>query len=217
MPREWGGLRPEQVAQWINFEQGNAGWSYRSGEKSMFSRQAEGVAHLWNGLSRDRVALLADEVGTGKTFQALGVVALLWRMNPKAKVLVMAPNRDICQHWENELAAFVKHHYREADGRVKQGDKAIPAAAAFYGLHELTEAIEKRLEQERPTQLYITSIRSLSGLLKGDGKAGRERPPSVRPGTTTDASRQRWAQTDSTWWSWTRHTTSATRRAARSG
>ncbi len=173
MPRVWGGLRPEQVAQWINFEQGNAGWSYRSGEKSMFSRQAEGVAHLWNGLSRDRVALLADEVGTGKTFQALGVIALLWRMNPKAKVLVMAPNRDICQHWENELAAFVKHHYREADGRVKQGDKAIPAAAAFYGLHELTEAIEKRLEQERPTQLYITSIRSLSGLLKGDEKAGK--------------------------------------------
>lgn len=168
MPREWGGLRPEQVAQWINFEQGNAGWSYRPGEKSMSSRQAEGVAHLWNGLSRDRVALLADEVGTGKTFQALGVVALLWRMNPKAKVLVMAPNRDICQHWENELAAFVKHHYREADGRVKQGDKAIPAAAAFYGLHELTEAIEKRSEQERPTQLYITSIRSLSGLLTGD-------------------------------------------------
>lgn len=173
MSREWGGLRPEQVSQWINFEQGNAGWSYRPDEKSMSSRQAEGVAHLWNGLSRDKVALLADEVGTGKTFQALGVVALLWRMDPKARVLVMAPNRDICQHWENELAAFVKHHYREADGRVKQGDKAIPAAAAFYGLHELTEAIEKRSEQERPTQLYITSIRSLSGLLTGDEKADK--------------------------------------------
>lgn len=173
MSKEWGGLRPEKVSQWINFEQGNAGWSYRSGEKSMSSRQAEGVAHLWNGLSRYRVALLADEVGTGKTFQALGVVTLLWRINPKAKVLVMAPNRDICQHWENELAAFVKHHYREADGRVKKGDKAIPAAAAFYGLHELTEAIEKRSEQEQPTQLYIASIRSLSGLLTGDEKADK--------------------------------------------
>lgn len=134
----------------------------------MSSRQAEGVAHLWNGLSRDRVALLADEVGTGKTFQALGVVVLLWRMNPKAKVLVMAPNRDICKHWENELNAFVKHHYREADGCVKQGDAVVPAVASFYGLHELTEAIEGRSEQEKPTQLYITSIRSLSGLLSGD-------------------------------------------------
>ncbi|QDH58330.1 DEAD/DEAH box helicase [Pandoraea pnomenusa] len=168
MSREWGGLRPEQVSQYINFEQGNAEWIYQPNEKSMSSRQAEGVAHLWNGLSRDRVALLADEVGTGKTFQALGVITLLWRMAPKAKVLVMAPNRDICQHWENELAAFVKHHYREADGRVKHGDEAIPAAAAFYGLHQLTEAIEKRSEQTQPTQLYITSIRSLSGLLTGD-------------------------------------------------
>lgn len=173
MTKEWGGLRPEQVSQWINFEQGNADWSYRPGDKSMSSRQAEGVAHLWNGLSRDRVALLADEVGTGKTFQALGVVLLLWRRNPKAKVLVMAPNRDICQHWKNELAAFVKHHYREADGRVKLGETAIPATAAFYGLHELTEAIEKRSEQERPTQLYITSIRSLSVLLASDEKADK--------------------------------------------
>lgn len=174
MARAWGGLRPEQVSQWINFDQNNANWSYNPDERNMSSRQAEGVAHLWNGLSRDKVALLADEVGTGKTFQALGVVALLWRMKPKAKVLVMAPNRDICQHWANELAAFVKHHYRKADGRVKQGDKAIPIAAAFYGLRELTEAIEMRSEQERPIQLYITSIRSLSGLLKGDEKINKE-------------------------------------------
>lgn len=171
MSRKWGGLRPEQVSQWINFEQDNANWSYRPDEKSMSSRQTEGVAYLWNGLSRHGVALLADEVGTGKTFQALGVVTLLWRMAPKARVLVMAPNRDICQHWENELAAFVKHHYRESDGRVKQGDKAIPTAAAFYGLHELTEAIEKQSAQEQSTQFYITSIRSLSGLLKSDEKA----------------------------------------------
>lgn len=173
MAKGWGGLRPEQVAQWINFEQGNPNWSYQIDEKSMSSRQAEGVAHLWNGLSRDRVALLADEVGTGKTFQALGVVVLLWRMNPKAKVLVMAPNRDICRHWENELNAFVKHHYREADGRVKHGDAVVPAVGAFYGLHELTEAIENRSEQEKPTQLYITSIRSLSGLLSGDEVANK--------------------------------------------
>lgn len=180
MVRKWGGLRPEQVSQWINFEQDNACWSYRPDEKSMSSRQAEGVAHLWNGLSRHKVALLADEVGTGKTFQALGVVTLLWRMRPKARILVMAPNRDICQHWENELAAFVKHHYREADGRVKQGDQAIPAAAAFYGLKELTEAIEKQSEQQAPIQLYITSIRALSGLLKGDEKPSKkERAKSV--------------------------------------
>lgn len=134
----------------------------------MASRQAEGVAHLWNRLSSERVALLADEVGTGKTFQALGVAALLWRMSPAAKVLVMAPNRDICHHWELELAAFVDHHYREADGRVKQGDKPVPPVGAHYGLEALTQAIESRSQQEKPAQLYVTSIHSLSGLVDGD-------------------------------------------------
>lgn len=174
MPRPWGGVRPNQVSQWINFEQGNPGWHYQpDAPPSMASRQAEGVAHLWNCLSRNGVALLADEVGTGKTFQALGVAALLWRMSPAAKVLVMAPNRDICHHWELELAAFVHHHYREADGRVKQGDKPVPSVGAHYGLEGLTQAIESRSQQERPAQFYVTSIHSLSGLVGGDEKGDK--------------------------------------------
>lgn len=168
MPKSWGGLRPEQVSRLINFEQGNPDWQYRAdAPPSMASRQAEGVAYLWNRLSSKRVALLADEVGTGKTFQALGVAALLWRLSPTAKVLVMAPNRDICRHWELELTAFVKHHYRETDGRVKQGDKVVPPMGAHYGLEALTQAIESRAQQEQPAQFYVTSIHSLSGLVSG--------------------------------------------------
>jgi hypothetical protein len=168
MPKDWGGLRPEQVARWINFEQDNPGWTYDPGARAtMASRQAEGVAHLWNLLSSHHVALLADEVGTGKTFQALGVASLLWKMTPGAKVLVMAPNRDICRHWKLELAAFVRFHYREEDGRVKAEDEAVPPVGAHYGLRELTEAIENRSEQKQPAQFYVTTIHSLSGLLDG--------------------------------------------------
>jgi hypothetical protein len=179
MPKPWGGLRPEQVSRWINFEQGNPAWQYQAdAPPSMASRQAEGVAYLWNRLSSARVALLADEVGTGKTFQALGVAALLWRMSPSAKVLVMAPNRDICRHWELELASFVRHHYRANDGRVKQDDRPVPPVGAHYGLEALTEAIESRSQQAQPAQFYVTSIHSLSGLVDGDekddkGKAAR--------------------------------------------
>lgn len=174
MPKPWGGLRPEQVSRWINFEQGNPAWQYQAdAPPSMASRQAEGVAYLWNRLSSARVALLADEVGTGKTFQALGVAALLWRMSPAAKVLVMAPNRDICRHWELELTAFVQHHYREADGRVKQGDQPVPPVDVHYGLEGLTQAIESRLQQERPAQFYVTSIHSLSGLIGSDEKGDK--------------------------------------------
>jgi hypothetical protein len=167
-------LRPEQVSQWINFEQGNPQWRYdASGGHGMAARQVEGVAHLWNRLSHERVALLADEVGTGKTFQALGVAALLWRMAPRAKVLVMAPNRDICLHWQRELKAFVKDHYRTSDGRVKAGDEPVPRVDMRYGLEDLVKAIESRDEGDEAGRLYVTSIHSLSGLVDSDVKGNR--------------------------------------------
>lgn len=130
----------------------------------MASRQAEGVAYLWNLLSRHRLALLADEVGMGKTIQALGVAALLWKMRPSAKVLVMAPNRDICAHWQREFIAFTRFHYREADGRVKAitDGQPIPPVGLHYRLPELVTAIENGSS----AQLYLTTIHSLSGLVE---------------------------------------------------
>ena len=124
---DWGALRPEDVSQWINFHRQDKNWQYTKEQAvSMESKQAEGVAYLWNLLSMNNVALLADEVGMGKTFQALGVASLLWKMKPDARVLVMAPNRDICKHWKREYAAFVRHHYREIDHCVKYAENLDP-------------------------------------------------------------------------------------------
>lgn len=85
------------------------------------------MAGLWNKLSSYGAALLADEVGTGKTLQALGVMALLWQKQPDARVLVMAPNRDICRHWEREYRKFIKTHYKKSDGIVRGWDGGAPA------------------------------------------------------------------------------------------
>jgi len=167
MSKHWGGLRPEQVSTWINFDT-HADWRYLSdAPPSMASRQVEGVAHLWNLLSKHRVALLADEVGMGKTFQALGIAALLWKIKPDARVLVMAPNRDICAHWQREFAAFTRFHYREADNCVKaSGDgQPIPLVETHYRLRELASAIENHSEHEDTGRLYLTTIHSLSFLL----------------------------------------------------
>ena len=166
-------MQPAQVAKIINFDEDDTGWDYvADAAPSMASRQAEGVAHLWNLLSTHRVALLADEVGMGKTFQALGVATLLWRMKPDAKVLVMAPNRDICEHWEKEFETFVALHYRQADDHVKCRDdgEPMPRVEKHYQLEDLTEAIERRLDQEQPAQLYITTIHSLSRLVGDPGE-----------------------------------------------
>lgn len=167
---EWGALLPETVADWINFDRSNPQWHYEGQEStSMASRQAEGVAYLWNLLSRHGVALLADEVGMGKTFQALGVAALLWKMKPDAKVLVMAPNRDICAHWRREYLAFVQFHYRLVDHCVKNGVDGGPVQSIQMcsRLDELATAVE-----EGAGHLYLTTIHALSGLVPAEKKGG---------------------------------------------
>jgi len=158
----WGALRPDNVAGWINFDRNNSKWFYDKNSASMANRQAEGVAYLWNLLALHNVALLADEVGMGKTFQALGVASLLWKMKPDAKVLVMAPNRDICMHWRREFQTFVRDHYREVDHCVKNSANfgPIQSIQTCWRLADLAEAVESGTGH-----LYLTTIHSLSGLV----------------------------------------------------
>lgn len=158
----WGALTPERVSGWITFDREQTDWTYHKSDKSMPARQAEGVAGLWNKLGKYGAALLADEVGTGKTLQALGVMALLWKTKPNARVLVMAPNRDICRHWQQEYAKFVRSHYRESDGVVRSCDgEPVHKAEAAWSLGELADAVEKKTNN-----LFITTIYSLSGLVR---------------------------------------------------
>lgn len=168
MSEFWRRLKPIDVAKWINFGGVNGEWTYVPDQPTgMAALQTEGVAHLWSVLSRSPVALLADEVGMGKTFEALGVAALLWRKKPDAKVLVIAPNRDICLHWQKEFGSFTRDLYVKADDFVKskKDGKPVPPIGAHYRLPELTEAIEQRSKDKAPAQFYITTIHALSGLL----------------------------------------------------
>ena len=165
----WGALTPEKVCGWITFDREREDWTYREGDPAMAARQAEGVAGLWNKLGCHRTALLADEVGTGKTLQALGIMALLWKMRSDARVLVMAPNRDICRHWQREYAKFVRTHYRKADDvvrRISDGEPVHEAKMA-WSLGDLADAVEARTQQ-----FFITTIYSLSGLVRGEHDEG---------------------------------------------
>ncbi|MCL1488063.1 MULTISPECIES: DEAD/DEAH box helicase [unclassified Marinobacter] len=160
----WGKLRPETVTDWINFDRRQPDWYYRPDDReSMAAKQTEGVAYLWNLLSEHGLALLADEVGMGKTFQALGVAALLWKMKPNAKVLVMAPNRDLCLHWRREFETLVRWHYRPVDHTVKNGvdGMLVPSVEICTTLTSLDAAVNRGVGH-----LYLTTIHSLSGLLR---------------------------------------------------
>ncbi len=172
----------------MNFDALKPGYEYsRTQSPSMPSLQTEGVAYLCNLLARRRVALLADEVGMGKTLQALGVAAMLWQRKPSARILVMAPNRDICMHWENELNALVRDHYRKTDGVVMSAQGGlVPQVEAHYRLRDLQEAIGRDTDDQTRGKLYLTTIYSLSGLVVGmddaDGPITEKRRLAARAG-----------------------------------
>jgi len=167
---KWGALTPEMVSDWINFDRDNKQWQYEAGNAiSMAAKQAEGVAYLWNTLSLHKVAVLADEVGMGKTFQALGVISLLWKMKPHAKILVMAPNRDICLHWVREYYEFLESHYREIDHLVRNSADGGPVNNPHlcWNLLSLVESLKNG-----KGNLFFTTIYALSGLVPQDDKMG---------------------------------------------
>lgn len=90
--------------------------------------QLAGAVALHNLLERHNVAYLADEVGMGKTYVALGAMALLRHFNPECRVLVIAPRENIQRKWIKELGNFTKNNVRFADLRVKslRGGPARP-------------------------------------------------------------------------------------------
>ncbi|WP_278351290.1 DEAD/DEAH box helicase [Marinobacter nauticus] len=173
---DWGLLSPEMVSEWINFNGGQKDWHYSAQDRqSMPAKQTEGVAYLWNLLAEQKVALLADEVGMGKTFQALGVAALLWKMKPDARILVMAPNRDLCLHWRREFNNLVASHYRVVDHTVKNSVDGgpVPSVEICKSLADLNAAVMRGV-----SHFYLTTIHSLSGLLRGEELDNR-RPDKI--------------------------------------
>lgn len=166
MSHTWGTLQPETVAEYINFDPNNNPDGSLPPLGGMAFKQTEGVAFLWNTLNEHGVALLADEVGMGKTFQALAVCCLLWRSKPDAKVMVMAPNGIICQHWEKEYRAFVKEHYSQVDMLVKTTANHEPVHKARFCNH-LWELSDEAFDSHN---FMLTKISSLSYLTKNADK-----------------------------------------------
>jgi hypothetical protein len=81
--------------------------------------QLEGAVALHNILERHGIAYLADEVGMGKTYVALGVIALLRHFKANTRVLVIAPRENSQRKWQKEMQLFVKRNVRVSDMRVR--------------------------------------------------------------------------------------------------
>ena len=145
----------------ISLETANAliNFSGRSEAAKEFSPiQLEGAVAIHNILAREGFAYLADEVGMGKTYVALGAISLMRHFNPTLRVLYLAPRANIQQKWLKEIGNFVQNNWKVLDNRVKSIDgKPVVSPKVCENLRELFQAVTDESGWD-----YLTRLTSFS-------------------------------------------------------
>ena len=144
----------EVAGQLVDFggKQGGLG-----GLAGMAASQLEGAVAVHNILARERFAYLADEVGMGKTYVALGAAALMRYFNPSLRVLYIAPRENIQRKWRKELGNFTANNWKHADQRVRTvQDTPVDRGVFCNGLHDW--ALHVVRDPSRDAFLRLTSF-----------------------------------------------------------
>ncbi len=98
--------------------------------KQLGDIQLKGAVALYNMIADPEVGMgyLADEVGMGKTYIALSVVALMRYFNPTLRVLYICPSRNVQEKWDREYKSFTHHNVKVAQNRIRtiEGEPASP-------------------------------------------------------------------------------------------
>jgi superfamily II DNA or RNA helicase len=129
----------------------------RIGQGHRAEEQLEGAVAIHNILQEHRVAYLADEVGMGKTYVALGALALFRHFNPGFRVLILAPRENIQRKWMKEATNFAKNNVRFADLRVKAlGGHPARRLVACENLSELVR--ESLVDPDRDFFVRMSSF-----------------------------------------------------------
>ena len=149
-------------------------FSTRIGAGHRADEQLDGAVALHNLLCRNHVAYLADEVGMGKTYVALGALALFRHYDPRFRVLILSPRENIQRKWMKEMGNFVANNVRFADMRVKalDGRPARPLVACANLVQLLAETIT---DPERDFFARMTSFSLPTGAQPGLDSPGAGR------------------------------------------
>ncbi len=136
--------------------------------------QLRGAVAIHNILERHRRAYLADEVGMGKTYVALGAIALFRHFDPNFRILVIAPRQNIQRKWQKELTNFVKHNVRFADLRIAApGGRLARPLVSCENLVSLVN--EASIDPQRDFFIRMTSFSLASGTGEDDLKKQRDK------------------------------------------
>ncbi|MYG12540.1 MAG: hypothetical protein F4171_07045 [Gammaproteobacteria bacterium] len=120
-------IRPEDLDEVINLTVPG-----KKDTVSMANTQRKGIAALYNILCEGPVAYLADEVGMGKTYQALGLAALVWSEKPNARILFISPRQNLQEKWVDDYKRFFASNYRRDQ---KVGDDRVTSVLFRQPIH----------------------------------------------------------------------------------
>src|SRR5262245_49530904 len=83
-------------------------------------RQLATVVRVTGLLGARRTGFLADDVGMGKTFEAIALIATLRRIRPRARVLVVAPTPLMRSKWIREMTQFFHQNVLDPTDGLRQ-------------------------------------------------------------------------------------------------
>jgi hypothetical protein len=158
------------IHEYIDFD--GAGESEQSDTAKL---QSMGVAALWHRIQEDNFAYLADEVGMGKTRQAMGVIATQFLRKPDSRVVIICPGKPLQDQWKSEWHTFISCCLREnekhkGDGVLKSAlDSRVKQPLALH--NRLSEFANSLLLDE--DRLHLLRYSSFSRPIGFNGKDSR--------------------------------------------
>ena len=108
-------LTASAVRSYVNFDGGTTIDLDGSAQAQL---QSQGVSAVWQLLNTKGYAYLADEVGMGKTRQAMGIIATQFLSDPKSHVVIVCPGKTLQAQWSREWDTFIRTCYKALDNRL---------------------------------------------------------------------------------------------------
>jgi len=155
------------IRQYIAFD--GTGKNDQSDQAKM---QSMGVAALWHRIQEDDFAYLADEVGMGKTRQAMGVIATQFLKKPDSRVVIICPGRPLQDQWKSEWHSFVSGCLLINDGVLKSAlNNNVNKPLALH--NKLSEFASSLLLDE--DRLHLLRYSSFSRPIGFNGKDSKDK------------------------------------------
>ncbi len=112
-------------------------------------RQEDTVLRAISLLESQPGVVLADEVGMGKTYEALGIIAAWTHDRPDARTLILTPGPDLNRKWEKELRAV--------------GDAQRPMYQGFRGRFGCAWSLAELVETLRSNAIVVAPLSVFAG------------------------------------------------------